>query len=147
MTIFIDPSNQLQMEFKIPAESVADIKHLLQRPGRAEFRPFDFAMDRVEAKRKKNTFQILPKLENISYSPRGNSNNLRQQHRRRHTSIQHEGQHHGRKIHHAVHQSYRSKSRNRQHQRKHRLHHNPRYDPELLKDIANDEPLSTGKYK
>ena len=132
------------MTFKIPTE-FSNIIHRPRISGIPVFKKFELNKARIEAKRKENAFQTLPKLEHISYSPTVNDVNGRQQHHRRHTNVGNPGHQHSRSNNQTI-KNHRSKVHNRQ--RKHRSHrrHNPRHDPLLLKEIALDEKLSTGIY-
>ena len=128
------------MEFKIPS----DLASIGQHQGVREFRKVDLGRSKLKSKNKLKGFQTLPKLENISYSPLGNSNNgLQPQHHRRHTNALHSGQH-SRKGNRRANQNHHSKSRNQRHKRRNHRHHNRRHDPLILRDIANDQPISPG---
>lgn len=128
------------MEFKIPSD-LASIGH---HQGIRQFRKIDLDLSKLKSKNKLDGFQTLPKLENIKYSPLGNSNNgFPPQHRRRHTTASHSGKH-SRRGNRRTNQNHHSKSRNQRHKRRNHRHHNRRHDPLTLRDIANDQPTSSG---
>ena len=128
------------MEYKIPS----DLSNIGRPQGMLAFRKIGFGQSKLKSKNKLNGFQTLPKLENISYSSLGNSNNgLQPQHRRRHTTSLRSGQH-SRRANHRANQNQRSKSRNQRHKRRNHRHHNRRHDPLTLRDIANDQPMPSG---
>ena len=119
------------MEFKIPSD-LADIGNIQKHSGIQESQNSGINLSNLKQKRRMKGFQTLPKLENISYSSTSsNSNNgLQSTPRRRHTKI---GKHH-KKSH--------SKSHQPRHKRRNNRRHNRRHNPMLLRDIANDQPVS-----
>ena len=130
------------MEFKIPS----DLASIGRNQGIRELRKIDLDLSKLKSKNNLNGFQTLPKLENISYSPRGNSNKgLEPQHHRRHTNSLPSGQH-NRRGNRRPNQNHHSKSRNQRHKRRNHRHHNRRHDPLILRDIANDQPISSGNF-
>ena len=126
----------MNLEFKIPSD-LADIGNNQKLSGIRGSQKPGLDLSNLKQKRKMKGFQTLPKLENISYSsqPRNTNNDLQSTHRRRHTKA---GQHHKKSNRHVIH----SKPHQQRHKRRNNRRHNRRHNPLLLRDIANDQPVS-----
>ena len=122
------------MDFKIPSD-LADIGNNQKFSG---IRGSQITgVSNLKQKRKMKGFQTLPKLENISYSSqhRNTNDDLQSTHRRRHTKAE---LHHKKPNHHSVY----SKPHQPRHKRRNNRRHNRRHNPQLLRDIANDQPVA-----
>ena len=120
------------MEFKIPSD-LADIGNQYKSSisSWSKSSGSDMSNRKQKRKMKGKGFQTLPKLENISYAPnsRSNNNELQAPHDRRHTKTAH-------------HKKSRSKPHQARHKRRNNRRNNRRHNPMLLRDIANDQPVS-----
>ena len=119
------------MEFKIPKD-LADIGNHLKLSINSLSKSSGSGMSNQQQKRKLKGFETLPKLETISYAPNSRSNNyeLQTPHERRHTKT---AQHH---------KKSRSKTHQNRDKRRHNRRNNRKHDPNLLREIANDQPVS-----
>ena len=118
------------MEFKIPRD-LADIGNHHKLSINSLSKSSGSGMSNQKPKRKLKGFETLPKLETISYAPNSRSNNNQHQalHERRHTKI-------------AQHKKSRSKSHQARRKRKNNSRNNLRHNHMLLREIANDQPVS-----
>ena len=118
------------MEFKIPKD-LADIGNHHKLSINSLSKSSGSGMSNQKPKRKLKGFETLPKLETISYAPnsRSNNNELQAPHERRHTKTAH-------------HKKSRSKPHQNRHKRRNNRRNNRRHNPMLLRDIANDQPVS-----
>ena len=118
------------MEFKIPSD-LADIGNHHKLPINSLSKSSGAGVSNQKQKRKLKAFETLPKLETISYAPnsRSNNNELQAPHDRRHTKTAH-------------HKKSRSKPHQARHKRRKNRRNNGMHNPMLLRDIANDQPIS-----
>ena len=112
------------MEFKIPSD-LADIGNYHKSSINSWSKSSGSGMAKMKG------FHTLQKLENISYAPnsRSNNNELQAPHDRRHTKTAHL-------------KKSRSKPHQARHKRRNNRRNNRRHNPRLLRDIANDQPIS-----
>ena len=97
----------------------------------------------LQSKNKLNGFQTLPKLENISYSSLVEENDDLSEYHQQRTKVLNSRRRKGKGGRRKP-RNHHKKSRNHRNKAKNQRRHNRRHDPLMLRDIANDQPVSSG---
>ena len=97
----------------------------------------------LQSRNKLNGFQTLPKLENISYSSLVEENDDLSEYHQQRTKVLNSRRRKGKGGRRKP-RNHHKKSRNHRNKAKNQRRHNRRHDPLMLRDIANDQPVSSG---